>query len=160
MLIINDSRFVGKYVAIDSNDRIIGYADTREELVKNLEQKGYKIHEYSILYIPSQFKLHIEYSKVCDEELPLMNLKINCNSNSFRAIATFGNTNLINKEIAEFCGIYEEGEIEVEIGIIKKKIKVKVADLNKVDLPIVPGLILSPTNFIVCFYDNYFEISD
>ena len=160
MLIINDSRFVGKYVAVDSNDNIIGYADTREELVKNLEQKGYKMHEYSILYIPSQFRLHIEYSKVCDERLPLMNLKINCNSNSFRAIATFGNINLLNKELAEFCGIYEKGEIEVEIGMIKKKIKVKVADLSKVDLPIVPGLILSPTNFIVCFYDNYFEISD
>ncbi|MFP3164167.1 DUF5678 domain-containing protein [Acidianus ambivalens] len=56
MLIINDSRFVGKYVAVDSNDNIIGYADTREELVKNLEQKGYKMHEYAIIYVKGEKK--------------------------------------------------------------------------------------------------------
>ncbi|MFP3226932.1 MAG: DUF5678 domain-containing protein [Sulfolobaceae archaeon] len=51
MLVINDSRFVGKYVAVDSDDRVIGYADSRDELVKLLEEKGYKPHQYAIFYV-------------------------------------------------------------------------------------------------------------
>jgi len=159
MLVINDSRFVGKYVAVDSDDRVIGYADSRDELARLLEEKGYKPHQYSVLYIPSQLRVRMEYSKIRDVKVPLMNVKLICKDKSLRAIATFGNRDLIDKSLAEVCGILNGGEVVIEIGGLRKEVKVSVYDLSKTDLPIVPGLILSPTNFIVCFYENFFEIS-
>jgi len=54
MLVINDVRFAGKYVAVDANDKIIGYSENRDELIKSLEQKGYKMHEYTIFYVKKE----------------------------------------------------------------------------------------------------------
>jgi|GEM_PF-1199951 hypothetical protein len=161
MLVINDVRFAGKYVAVDANDKIIGYSENRDELIKSLEQKGYKMHEYSILYIPFPIKIRIEYSKIYDLKIPLMNLKVTCKDKSFRVIASFGNRNLLDKSFAELCGIEKEDKILIEIGGIKKEIDVRVSDLAKMDLPIVPGLVLEPSVFnFTCFYKDFFEIGE
>ena len=155
---INDVKYLGKYVALDANDNVIGVAESRGELVRSLEEEGYRLHEYTILYIPSPLKVRIEYSQVMGEKLPLINVKLTCKS-SFRAIATFGLGNLIDRSLAELCGFDEEGKVTIEIGAIRKEIRVRAADLSEVDLPIVPGLILSPLVFnSVCFYDNYIEL--
>jgi hypothetical protein len=161
MLVINDVKFAGKYVAVDANDNIIGYSENKDELIKSLEQKGYKMHEYSILYIPLPVKVRIEYSRIYDLKIPLMNLKVTYKNKSFRVIATFGNRNLLDKSFAELCGFEKEDKILIEIGNIKKEISVRVADLSKMDLPIIPGLVLSPLVFnFTCFYKDFFEIGE
>ena len=149
-----------KYIALDPNDNVIGVADSKEELIRGLEERGYKMHEYTILYIPSPVRVRLEYSIVLGEKLPLINAKITCGS-SFRAIAVFGSENLIDKSLADLCGFKDEGKIVIEVGAIRKEVFVRVADLSKTSLPIVPGLILSPLVFnSVRFYDSFFELGD
>jgi hypothetical protein len=53
-LIVIDVKFAGKYVAVDANDNIIGYSENKDELIKSLEQKGYKMHEYTIFYVKKE----------------------------------------------------------------------------------------------------------
>ena len=61
---INDVKYLGNYVALNANDNVIGVVDRRDELVRSLEEKGYRLHEYTILYTPSPLKVRIEYSQV------------------------------------------------------------------------------------------------
>ena len=53
MLVI-DSKYAGKYVAVDANDNIIAVSESREELLRILSEKGYKQDEFSIFYVKKQ----------------------------------------------------------------------------------------------------------
>ena len=53
MLII-DSKYAGKYVAVDADDNIIAVSESREELLRILREKGYKQDEFGVFYVKKQ----------------------------------------------------------------------------------------------------------
>ncbi|BDB97434.1 DUF5678 domain-containing protein [Saccharolobus caldissimus] len=55
-LVVKDPKYLGKFIAVDENFNIIGYADSREELEKELARKGYSIADYDIIYVPKSLK--------------------------------------------------------------------------------------------------------
>ena len=57
---VRDPKYLGKYIAVDEDFNIIGYADTREELEKELERKGYSPTDYDVIYVPKSLKKGIE----------------------------------------------------------------------------------------------------
>ncbi|MBB5253547.1 DUF5678 domain-containing protein [Sulfurisphaera ohwakuensis] len=59
-LVVRDPKYLGKFIAVDENFNIIGYADSREELEKELTRKGYSIADYDIIYVPKSFKKNTE----------------------------------------------------------------------------------------------------
>jgi len=61
---VTDPKYLGKYIAVDENFNIIGYAETREELIKELSKKGYRFTEYDIIYVPKYIKKDTESHKV------------------------------------------------------------------------------------------------
>ncbi|MEM0373331.1 MAG: DUF5678 domain-containing protein [Ignisphaera sp.] len=59
-LVVRDPKYLGKFIAVDENFNIIGYADSREELEKELARKGYSIVDYDIIYVPKSLKKDTE----------------------------------------------------------------------------------------------------
>ena len=59
-LVVRDPKYLGKYIAVDDDFNVIGYADSREELEKELERKGYSPADYDIIYVPKSLKKGIE----------------------------------------------------------------------------------------------------
>ena len=59
-LVVRDPKYLGKFIAVDENFNIIGYADSREELEKELTRKGYSIADYDIIYVPKSLKKDTE----------------------------------------------------------------------------------------------------
>ena len=53
MLII-DSKYAGKYVAVDADNNIIAVSESREELLRILREKGYKQDEFGVFYVKKQ----------------------------------------------------------------------------------------------------------
>ncbi|WP_156770055.1 DUF5678 domain-containing protein [Saccharolobus sp. A20] len=50
MLVINDVKLVGKYVAI-RGDEILGFSEDKGKLIEEMKRKGYKRKDFSILYV-------------------------------------------------------------------------------------------------------------
>ncbi|BCU68638.1 hypothetical protein HS7_20750 [Sulfolobales archaeon HS-7] len=55
-LVVKDTKYLGKFIAVDESFNIIGYTDSREELEKELARKGYSITDYDIIYVPKHIK--------------------------------------------------------------------------------------------------------
>ncbi|BDC18211.1 DUF5678 domain-containing protein [Acidianus sp. HS-5] len=55
-LIVRDPKYLGKFIAVDREFNIIGYGDSREELERELNKKGYSIADYDIIYVPKSLK--------------------------------------------------------------------------------------------------------
>lgn len=53
MLVI-DSKYAGKYVAVDADDNIIVASESREELLRIWREKGYKQDEFGVFYVMKQ----------------------------------------------------------------------------------------------------------
>ena len=55
-LVVRDPKYLGKYIAVDEDFNVIGYADSREELERELARRGYSPADYDIIYVPKSLK--------------------------------------------------------------------------------------------------------
>ncbi|QGA54546.1 hypothetical protein GFS03_08170 [Sulfolobus sp. E5-1-F] len=55
-LVVKDPKYLGKFIAVDEDFNIIGYSDSKEELKRELAEKGYSITDYDIIYVPKSLQ--------------------------------------------------------------------------------------------------------